>query len=129
MKKLLVKADDYGFTDAISLAILLAHKNGIVKNTGMMVNMPAAKKAAEWIKQTPDLCLGLHVNLVVGKPCANLHSIPGLIQADGNFVSSKIRREQLSKGNDPFDATELLVEIEAQINKFIALNRCKPEYI
>lgn len=129
MKKLLVKADDFGFTDAISLSILLAHKNGIVKNTGMMVNMPAASQAATWIKHTPDLCLGLHVNLVVGKPCADLNKIPGLIQENGNFISSKIRRKQLVKDNDLFNKDEVLIEIEAQIKRFIELNDRKPEYI
>lgn len=129
MKKLLVKADDFGFTDAISIAILLAHKQGIVKNTGMMVNMPAAVQASEWIKQSPDLCLGLHVNLVVGKPCANSTQIPGLVQENGHFVPSKIRREQLSSGKDPFDKNEVLIEIEAQINRYIELNHKKPEYM
>lgn len=129
MKKLLIKADDFGFTDAITLAILLAHKNGIVKNTGMMVNMPAASQAAKWIEDAPDLCLGLHVNLVVGNPCANPKFIPGLIQENGNFVSSKVRREQLLSGNDPFDENEVLIEIESQIKRFIELNHKKPEYI
>lgn len=129
MKRILIKADDFGFTEAISLAILLAHKNGIVKNTGMMVNMPAAPQAAKWIEKAPDLCLGLHVNLVVGKPCADPIKIPGLIDENGNFVSSKIRREQLSTGNDPFDESEVLIEIEAQINRFNELNNRNPEYI
>lgn len=129
MKKLLIKADDFGFTNAISLAILLAHKNGIVKNTGMMVNMPAAPQASKWISLAPDLCLGLHVNLVVGKPCADPSKIPGLIQENGNFISSKTRREQLALGIDPFDKNEVLIEIEAQVNRFIELNHCNPEYI
>ena len=45
MKRCLVKADDYGFTEAISLGILKAYREGIVRSTGVMVNMPAAPAA------------------------------------------------------------------------------------
>lgn len=129
MKRLLVKADDFGFTDAVSCGILLAHKNGIVKNTAMMVNMPAAVNAAVWIKDYPDLCLGLHTNIVVGTPCADPKMIPGLLREDGHFVSSKVRREQLAKGLDPFSEEEIFIECDAQVDRFIALNGKLPEYL
>lgn len=129
MKRLLVKADDFGFTDAVSLGILLAHKNGIVRNTGMMVNMPAAKNAARWIKEYPDLCLGLHVNYIVGEPCADPALIPHLLTPDHTLVSSKVRREQLAKGLDPFVLEELIIECDAQVKRFIELNGKLPEYI
>jgi len=129
MKQILIKADDYGFTEAVSLGILLAHKNGIVKNTGMMVNMPAAIQAAEWIKEYPDLCLGLHTNLIVGKPCADPKLISGLLQENGEFISSKIRREQIASGIDPFNEDEVIVETIAQVERFNHLNSKYPEYI
>jgi len=129
MIRLLVKADDFGFTDAVSCGILLAHKNGIVKNTGMMVNMPAAVNAACWIKACPDLCLGLHTNIVIGQPCADPKKIPGLLDVNGHFVSSKIRRAQLSQGLDPFDENEIAIECDAQVDRFIQLNGKLPEYI
>lgn len=129
MKQILIKADDYGFTEAVSLGILLAHKNGIVKNTGMMVNMPAAIQAAEWIKEYPDLCLGLHTNLIVGKPCADPKLISGLLQDNGNFISSKVRREQIASGIDPFNEDEVIIETIAQVEQFYQLNGKYPEYI
>jgi len=129
MSRLLVKADDYGFTDAVSVGILLAHKNGIVKNTAMMVNMPAAVNGAQWIKAFPELCLGLHTNIVVGLPCADPEKIPGLLREDGHFVSSKIRREQLAQGLDPFSEEEIFIECDAQVDRFIQLNGKLPEYI
>lgn len=129
MTKLLIKADDYGFTDSINCGILLAHKNGIVKNTGMMVNMPAAITGAKWIKDYPELCLGQHTNIVVGFPCADPKLIPGLLGEDGRFVSSKIRRAQLATGIDPFDEEELFIETNAQCERFIQLNGKLPEYI
>ncbi len=59
MKRCLVKADDYGFTDAISLGILKAYREGIVRSTGVMVNMPAAPAALGWLREAEGLCLGL----------------------------------------------------------------------
>lgn len=129
MKKILIKADDYGFTEAVSLGILLAHKNGIVKNTGMMVNMPAAVQAAEWIRNYPELCLGLHINLIVGTPCCDLNKIPSLIDTNGKFISSKVRRAEIAQGIDPFILEETLNECVAQVKRFIELNGHKPEYI
>jgi len=129
MKQIIIKADDYGFTEAVSLGILLAHKNGIVKNTGMMVNMPAAIQAAKWIKEYPDLCLGLHTNLIVGTPCAEAKLIPGLLQDNGNFISSTVRREQIASGIDPFNEDEVFIETIAQVERFYQLNCKYPEYI
>ena len=51
MKRCLVKADDYGFTEAISLGILKAYREGIVRSTGVMVNMPAAPAALGWLRE------------------------------------------------------------------------------
>ena len=66
MRRLLVKADDYGFTAAISLGILKAFRCGLVRSTAVMVNMPDAASSVRWLVQQPGLCVGLHVNVVIG---------------------------------------------------------------
>ena len=96
MKRCLVKADDYGFTDAISLGILKAYREGIVRSTGVMVNMPAAPAALGWLREAEGLCLGLHINIVVGKPAADPALIPDLIDEQGVFHSSKMYRAELA---------------------------------
>ena len=58
MKRCIIKADDYGFTEAISLGILKAYRDGIVRSTAVMVNMPAASCVLEWIKEVPGLWHG-----------------------------------------------------------------------
>lgn len=55
MKRCIIKADDYGFTEAISLGILKAYRDGIVRSTAVMVNMPGAPASLEWIKEVPGL--------------------------------------------------------------------------
>lgn len=130
MKRCLVKADDYGFTEAISLGILKAYREGIVRSTGVMVNMPAAPGALGWLREAEGLCLGLHINIVVGKPAADPVLIPDLIDEQGDFHSSKMYRAELAAGRDPIpDLDQAVAEVEAQIRRFIALTGRRPEYL
>ena len=47
MKRLIVNADDLGFTAGINRGILEAHKRGIVTSTSLMVDRPGAEDGAE----------------------------------------------------------------------------------
>ena len=41
-KLLIVNADDHGYTASVSEGIRLAHRQGIVSSTSVMLTMPAA---------------------------------------------------------------------------------------
>lgn len=130
MKRCIVKADDYGFTEAISLGILKAYREGIVRSTAVMINMPAAPAALGWLRKAEGLCLGLHINIVVGKPAADPVLIPDLIDEQGVFHSSQFCRAELAAGRDPVpDLNQAVAEVEAQIRRFIALTGRRPEYL
>lgn len=128
--KCIFKADDYGFTQAISLGILKAHQDGLVTSTGIMINMPDAIKSIDMIQAYPRLCLGLHVNIVIGKPVADPKEVSCLVEANGHFHSSTLSREKIAAGIDPvsnFD--EGYREVEAQILRFYQLTGKMPEYL
>ena len=128
--KCIIKADDYGFTEAISLGILKAYREGAVRSTGIMINMPYAKKASEMIQECPGLCLGLHVNIVIGRPVADPNVIPDLLQENGHFRSSAESRAKIAQGIDPVpDYEQAYAEVEAQIRRFIHLTGRLPEYL
>src|SRR5437763_17086629 len=57
---LIVNADDFGQSAAITRGILRAHQFGIVTSTSLMVRWPAAAYAAE---HSGELDLGLHIDL------------------------------------------------------------------
>jgi predicted glycoside hydrolase/deacetylase ChbG (UPF0249 family) len=57
---LIVNADDFGQSAAITRGILRAHQHGIVTSTSLMVRGSAAAFAAE---HADDLDLGLHIDL------------------------------------------------------------------
>lgn len=60
MKKLIVNADDFGYTWGVNKGIIEAYKKGIVTSASLMVNGPAAADAAQLAKENPRLGVGLH---------------------------------------------------------------------
>lgn len=64
MKKIMVRADDLGFSKAINYGIYETLKNGVIRNIGFMVNMPDSLHGYELVKDY-DICLGQHTNVCV----------------------------------------------------------------
>lgn len=127
--KLLFQSDDYGFTRGVTLGILEGIKNGIVRNTGLFVNMPSSKWAADEIKNYAEVCVGIDINFVAGKPISDSSSVPGLVDNNGHFIKSTERANLKNVDGDIFDYDEVLLETENQVKKFIELMGCKPGYI
>lgn len=59
MKKLIVNADDFGYSFGVNKGIVEAHSIGIVTSTSVMVQSIAAKEAAD-LARYPNLSVGLH---------------------------------------------------------------------
>jgi predicted glycoside hydrolase/deacetylase ChbG (UPF0249 family) len=67
-KRLIVNADDLGFSLGITEGILRAHREGIVTSTTIAANMPAAEEAARLVRGCPLLGVGVHLNASQGPP-------------------------------------------------------------
>ena len=63
MRRLIVNADDLGYTEGVSRGILEAHERGIVTSTSLMVDPPAAEHGVELARRAPGLSVGLHALL------------------------------------------------------------------
>jgi len=63
VKKLIVTADDFGLTERVNEAIVLAYRNGIVTSASLMVNGQAFDSAVHLARRNPGLDIGLHLNL------------------------------------------------------------------
>lgn len=129
MKKLLVRGDDLGYSEAVTLGMISAYENGIVNSMALMANMPYASEAVLLAKKHKGLCLGLHVNVTNGKALAPKELIPTLIDEDGIFISSKIRRQQIADGVSLFSSEEAYIEAKYQLEKYIEMVGELPEYI
>jgi len=112
MIKLIVNADDFGYSRGINYGIIDAHKNGVVNSATMMMNMPGVSHAVELAKENPSLQVGIHLVLTCGKPLLN--DVPTLVNENGNFKS---RHEFFEDKNISLD--ELEREWTAQIEKFL----------
>ena len=103
MKKLLVQGDDFGFTKAVTLGIVDAIDNGVLRNTGLFTNMPSTKLAVSYMKDRPHVCFGIDFNIVSGKPVADPKEIPHLVDENGEFIRSGVRVKD-------FDQVDKLIE-------------------
>ena len=79
MKKLVVNADDFGFTRDVNAGIVEAHRDGILTATTLMATGDAFEDAVRLAKETPSLDIGCHL-VLVGAP-GFPQTIPKLVQA------------------------------------------------
>ncbi|MGE5559482.1 MAG: carbohydrate deacetylase [Chloroflexota bacterium] len=122
MRRLIVNADDFGLSPAVTGGIIEAHRNGIVTSTTMMVNFPTADHAAALALESPNLGVGVHLNVTSGPPVLRPEEVPSLVGPSGRF-----RRDYYSL-RYRVDADELRREWRAQIEKFLALG-LRPTHI
>ncbi|WP_270640287.1 ChbG/HpnK family deacetylase [Longibaculum muris] len=122
--KLIMRADDLGFSEAVSLGILKAVKDGVITSVGLMPNMESAQFGYELIKDC-DIALGQHTNICVGKPLSDPRLIPSLVQENGEFCSSK---EIRAREKDTINIQECEIEIEAQLLRFQEITGRNPDY-
>lgn len=112
MIKLIVNADDFGYSRGVNYGIIDAHINGIVNSATMMMNMPGVTHAVELAKENPQLQVGIHLVLTCGKPL--LAEVPSLVNENGSFKRISEFKEQSDLSLD-----ELAREWSAQIEKFL----------
>lgn len=65
-KRLIVNADDFGFTRDVNRGIIEAHRAGILTATTLMANGAAFEDAVKLARETPSLDVGAHLTLVGG---------------------------------------------------------------
>jgi predicted glycoside hydrolase/deacetylase ChbG (UPF0249 family) len=74
LRRLIINADDFGFTSDVNAGIVHAHLNGVLTSTTLMANGDAFDDAIRLAKQTPTLDVGAHLVLVQG--CSLLDGRP-----------------------------------------------------
>lgn len=70
MKRLIVNADDFGYTRDVNEGILQSHRHGIVRSASMLANGSALEHAVGLALQCPTLAIGCHLTLVEGESVA-----------------------------------------------------------
>jgi len=121
--KLIVNADDLGYTERVSAGIFRAHRDGIVTATTLMTNAPDSEGAAKLARATPSLDVGVHLALSFNRPLADVAHIRSLVDKDGKFFRPK---ELLSR---EIDREEALLECRAQYQKARELLGREPTHL
>jgi predicted glycoside hydrolase/deacetylase ChbG (UPF0249 family) len=83
--RLVVNADDFGMSPAISRGILRAHREGIVTSTSLLGTTPDLPGARAMLAEAPTLGVGVHLALCGGRPVAHPDSIPSLLTPEGKL--------------------------------------------
>jgi len=68
LKRLIVNADDFGFTRDVNQGIVEAHREGILTATTLMATGPAFEDAVRLARENPSLDVGCHLVLVGAPP-------------------------------------------------------------
>jgi predicted glycoside hydrolase/deacetylase ChbG (UPF0249 family) len=79
LKRLIVNADDFGFTRDVNAGIIEAHRKGILTATTLMADGPAFEDAVRLARENPALDIGSHLVLV---------GIPGFPDTLGQLVQA-----------------------------------------
>lgn len=123
--KLIIRADDLGFSEGVNCGIHKAIDGGMVTCVGLMTNMESAKHGYHLIKDYP-VCIGLHTNVCAGSPISDPSKIPSLVQQNGEFCRS---REIHQRKEDLIVIEEAEIEIEAQLQRFREITGRNPDYL
>jgi chitin disaccharide deacetylase len=89
LKKLVVNADDFGFTHDVNAGIIDAHEHGILTSTTLMANGAAFDDAVRQAKGHSTLDVGVHLVLVQGNSLASGLPLPATVN---ELVAAILRR-------------------------------------
>ena len=115
MKRLIINADDFGFTSGVNRAIVEAHTRGVLTSSTLMAKGRAFDEAVELTKTVPRLGIGCHVVLIDGEPIVEPGTIPSMTE-DGRFrdgLKSFAARALTGR----MDASQIEAEASAQIRR------------
>jgi chitin disaccharide deacetylase len=119
VRRLIVNADDFGFTPGVNRAIVEAHLRGIVTSSTLMASGRAFDDAVRLAKTAPRLSVGCHVVLIDGAPVLDSAQLPSLAAPRwgaarfGDNLKAFIARALTGRLN----ADQIEAETTAQIRK------------
>ena len=112
--KLILHADDLGLHPAINKAVFEGADAGALTSASLMVNGRGTAEALDWAKQNPGFGIGLHLNILRGRPLSDPAKISSLVDAEGFFLNSASRLFQRSI-TGRLSAEEILAEYRIQL--------------
>lgn len=121
VRRLIVNADDFGFTSGVNRAIVEAHTQGVVTSSTLMANGPAFAAATQLARTLPSLSVGCHVVLIDGEPILGAEQLPSLTtRTPAPRFRDGLMTFAARAFADKMKTDEIVAEAEAQIRKIQA---------
>lgn len=118
---LVVTADDYALSRAVSAGIRVAFSKGIVTATSVLANVPRVQdELIMLVEECPGLGIGVHLNLTYGMPLLRESKLS--VGCDGRFPSSKIVGEVLGSVSPRAVRDEWKAQMERCLESGITLD-------
>lgn len=134
VKRLIVNADDLGLAPEVDRGIEEAAAAGRVTSATLLVTTPGAQAGAEVARRLAagvagrgPVSVGLHVDLVTGRPAAPPDAVAPLLGPDGGFLHDAPRRAAVLRA--PEAAPAIAAEVRAQVARFRLLVGAPPSHL
>lgn len=125
MKRLLIRADDLGYSEGVNDGIERAVRTGLVKSVGVMANMPAAAEGVRLLGDR-DIAFGLHVCISAGSPVSDEGAVSTMVDNAGRFLPSSA---YASTKEDFVSYEEAYREVRAQLAHLEVLLGRRADYL
>ncbi len=89
-KYVIFTADDFGLAEALNAAVILGHRQGLLRSASLMAAGPRTREAFSLARQVPGLCLGVHLTLIQGRAILPPPVIPHLVNTEGFFPNNPV---------------------------------------
>lgn len=126
-KKLVMRADDLGYSEGVNYGIAKSVREGLIRSVGLMTNMDTIEHGVELLRGC-DIAWGQHTNISNGVPAAGPQNVPSLVGENGEFKSSREYRAAFASGEDFVDEEDAEREVRAQLARFRELVGKDPDY-
>ncbi len=114
MKKMIVRADDVGYTHVFNIGTFESIDNGIVTSADVMLESPGTVEALEFLRERPWLSIGWHSHFWFS-PVLPVEQVQSLLTPGTNRVRPDIGT------TDEIDAGELEAECHAQMKRCLQI--------
>lgn len=115
-KKFILNADDLGLSNNINKGVIDGYNSGVIKSASLCANGETFSSVInEILPEYPDLCIGVHINVIEGKALSNAEKIPMLVDKNGYFNNGY--GQLIAKSHKKDFLEQLEIEVRAQIEK------------
>ena len=113
---LIVNADDFGLHRSINEGIEEACNNGIVRSVSFASNTDIFEESLSVLKRCREVSIGIHLNIIDGRPVSNGKDLGFLLDKKGNFLGNH-KKVLLSVCANLKRISAIKVEFEEQIKR------------